>query len=270
MSSWRAIMVHVDDGPAAPERIEVAVRLASTLSATLIGAAGLNMDVRYAGDPMAGALIAGDTSECERKLARLEAAFRKHAADRVPIEWRGEIADPARFLHKHARAADVLVIGRSESKARASSLLEVTPSSVFLASGRPTLIPARGATALHGESVVLAWSDTTEARRAAQAALPLLKRAREVLVLGVGEGVGLADLQDVARHLERHEVTARPEHRAGSEGSVAAQLEDAADRIAADLIVAGGYGHSRAMQWLLGGVTCDLLESSRRHLLLVH
>ena len=43
-----------------------------------------------------------------------------------------------------------------------------------------------------------------------------------------------------------------------------------ADSCEADLIVTGGYGHSRFREWVLGGVTRTLLERATRPLLLAH
>lgn len=271
MTAWRTLMVHVDDGATAPGRIQLAARLASTLSCTLIGAAGVWMDVPYNVDLFTGDMAVDvERKRCEETLRELEVRFRSNAGDAPSIEWRGAIADPARYLHQQARAADLMVLGRVDVDAAADDRLEVTPSSVFLASGRPALIPARKAHAVHAESAVVAWADTPEARRAVQAALPLLRRSRETLVVGVGEDVPQDSLEDVVRYLDRHEIIARCEHHSAKEGCVAAQIEAAADRIAADLIVAGAYGHNRAMEWLLGGVTADLLAASERHLLLTH
>jgi nucleotide-binding universal stress UspA family protein len=43
-----------------------------------------------------------------------------------------------------------------------------------------------------------------------------------------------------------------------------------AKRLKADLIVMGGYGHSRLREWLLGGVTYELLHKSPVPLLVAH
>jgi nucleotide-binding universal stress UspA family protein len=55
-----------------------------------------------------------------------------------------------------------------------------------------------------------------------------------------------------------------------SRGTHAHTLEDVADELKADLIVAGAYGYARQGQWVLGGVTSHLLLSSRRCSLLSH
>jgi nucleotide-binding universal stress UspA family protein len=77
-------------------------------------------------------------------------------------------------------------------------------------------------------------------------------------------------INDVARYLARHHIAAtvrQPEH---ATGSVAGELIRVAQKIDADLIVAGGYGHSRLGEWIFGGVTQGLLAASPVCCLLSH
>jgi nucleotide-binding universal stress UspA family protein len=48
-----------------------------------------------------------------------------------------------------------------------------------------------------------------------------------------------------------------------AEHSVAGELLRSAKDENSDLIVAGGYGHSRLGEWVFGGVTRDLLVKSQ-------
>jgi len=98
--------------------------------------------------------------------------------------------------------------------------------------------------------------------------------ALETLILDVCHEAEAADADArtaaVVESLARHGVAARartvvaPGHRG------AAELNAAAGEIGADLIVAGGYGHSRLGEWVFGGVTYDLLHAQERFLLLSH
>jgi nucleotide-binding universal stress UspA family protein len=54
------------------------------------------------------------------------------------------------------------------------------------------------------------------------------------------------------------------------EDAVADELLRAANAEEADLIVAGAYGHNRMREWMLGGVTRNLLERSPICCLLAH
>ena len=99
----------------------------------------------------------------------------------------------------------------------------------------------------------------------ARDALPFLQLAKEVLILGIDEGqpeTAKAHLSDVAAYLCRHGVAATREVWRQPRGPVAAVILHVVREEDADLIVAGGYGHTRLGEWIFGGVTHELLASS--------
>lgn len=109
---------------------------------------------------------------------------------------------------------------------------------------------------------VVFWKDTRENRRVAENALPLLKAADRVTVVEIGASEDPTDArahtQDVIDWLAHHGVaaTARAEVRANEE---AGQLHDIARKLEAGLIVGGACGHTRLREWVLGGITRDVL-----------
>lgn len=121
--------------------------------------------------------------------------------------------------------------------------------------GHPLLVVPDGVTWLDLRSVLVAWKDTPEVRRALASALPMLRKAGEVTVAEIPQSdearaALMARVADVAAWLAQHGITA------------AAQLEKIADNIGAGLIVAGAYGHSRFRELLLGGATQHLVTQS--------
>lgn len=69
--------------------------------------------------------------------------------------------------------------------------------------------------------------------------------------------------------LERHDIVAEP-LALTAKGEYVVSHDAIAQKEDADLIVAGAYGHSRFHEWVLGGVTRDLLMYSSRCFLLSH
>jgi nucleotide-binding universal stress UspA family protein len=121
----------------------------------------------------------------------------------------------------------------------------------------------------------VAWKDTREARRAVSDALSFMHMADGILIVALGEKEDQEALHaqagDVAGMIARHSM-ARPRTHVAVAGAdeVQAELLAQADRMDADLIVSGAYGHSRAYEWVLGGVTRHLLNASERFVFLSH
>ena len=104
-------------------------------------------------------------------------------------------------------------------------------------------------------------------RRAIVDALPFLARATHVTIAEIAAKEELAEartrLADVVGWLKHHDIEARAVAVAAA-GSHAQGLAAIADEQETDLIVAGAYGHSRVREWVLGGVTSDLLLRADR------
>jgi nucleotide-binding universal stress UspA family protein len=135
------------------------------------------------------------------------------------------------------------------------------------------LVAPPAAPALSGKTVLLAWKDTREARRALSDAMPFLERAERVVVAAIcpKEDVQAVSeaASDVADALRRRGVTAEAKvvehpHPDGFQLLRQASLEGA------DLLVCGAYGHTRLGEWVFGGVTADLLSQDTTYLLLSH
>jgi len=159
---------------------------------------------------------------------------------------------------------DLLVLGRNDSSpwGSASSIGEI-----MLSCGLPAVIvPETWDRPFSLDRIAIAWNGSAEAIRAIHAALPLLARASHVIVLGHAEDrtpqmnrwIPGFDLQG---YLHRHGIQARsvplpmPEDQ-----DIGAALLQVAMQEQADLLVMGGYGHTRLREWVLGGATREVLQ----------
>ena len=171
---------------------------------------------------------------------------------------------PVVFVAAQARAADIAIIARGHL--RTDPYYALDPGAALLTMGRPVLTVPPGIEALQAQRIVIAWKDTREARRAVREALPLLREAREVFVIEASDDASESQAQkhvdDVAGYLVRHHVIVAAKSVERIQTTAAAELIRAAQTRRADLIVAGAYGHCRLGEWIFGGVTRELLESS--------
>jgi nucleotide-binding universal stress UspA family protein len=144
---------------------------------------------------------------------------------------------------------------------------------LLIDSGRPVLVVPPGRDTFSCRRIVLAWDGSARAARAAADALPFLRAAESVEVVSVEGEKDLTDTlmgADIAPHLSRHGVKATVHCLAAVNGDAAETLRDAATRFEADMIVMGGYVHSRLREMVLGGVTQSLLRQSPVTLFMAH
>lgn len=262
--SYATVMVHVDVDGASDARIRLAATLADRFMATLIGVSSCILPPY----PTEGAyFVTRELVEEERRdmavsLKRAEEAFRSHAGpDRAGIEWRSAIEVPDDYLAANARSGDLVVIARDQGSGGVCRTID--PGTAVLTTGRPVLLVPPGIDVLKAERVVIGWRESREARRALSDSLPFLHQAKAVSIIEICddgmEASGQRHVDDVAHYLTRHRISVGSAVAVPAMGEAAAELIRRASAENADLIVAGGYGHTRLGEWIFGGVTRGLL-----------
>lgn len=173
----------------------------------------------------------------------------------------------------HAHYADLVVLGVGRPIQDAENRLF---AGLLMDGGRPVLVVPAGAPAFetHGHAVV-AWKSSREGARAVHDAMPLLLQAKSVDVLIVEREPGhdaRNDIagRDLATHLARHDLKVNVVERPYTAPSAGQTILAYARECGADLIVAGGYSRSRALEQVFGGVTRDLLVDAMVPVLFSH
>ena len=139
------------------------------------------------GEP-AQRLIDQGWAAVENRLKELEGGFRAAMRNRsVEVEWRCGEDFPTRFIVRQARASDIIVVGEDARGGLADPFVQVNPSDLVMQVGRPLLVVPESCTWLDLRSVLVAWKDTTEARRAVNDALPLLRKSTEITIVEIVE-----------------------------------------------------------------------------------
>ncbi|HMH67765.1 MAG TPA: universal stress protein [Pinirhizobacter sp.] len=144
---------------------------------------------------------------------------------------------------------------------------------VLMRSGRPMLmVPPDKELHWPPQRICVAWKPSRESSRAIYDAIPLMKRGATVQVLRAGTPSTLAEnsVDPLLAYLSHHGIKAECVDLDTSATSAGQAIVDHAWRVQADLIVAGGYGHSRLREWVLGGVSRQLLELSGIAVLMSH
>jgi nucleotide-binding universal stress UspA family protein len=183
-------------------------------------------------------------------------------------EWHVETGEEPRWMATYGVAADLIIAPRATGDEE--GVARATLEAVLLESGRPILIPAATAMPATFERIAIAWKPTPQAARAVAAALPFLAQAREIVVITVEEADDWRDEAGrLVRNLAWHGIAATTlQLKPGSEGDAATLLAGIGDR--ADLLVMGGYGHSRLREWVFGGFTQLVLAGAPLPVLIAH
>jgi nucleotide-binding universal stress UspA family protein len=274
--TYATLMVHLELGHSNAGLLQIAGDLAERFHAGVIGIAACQpVQIVYADGYVSGELFEQDREEIDKETKEAEAEFRNAFQTRVgTLEWRSTVmfGSLSEYLAREARSADLVITGVAAGDFFDASR-RVNTSDLVMRVGRPVLIVPAAADKVTLERVVVGWKDTRETRRAALDALPLLKKAAHVAVVEIAaEGelaAARAQLEDVVGWLKRHGVVAESIASA-STGDDTTRLYAIAQEEGADVIVAGAYGHSRLREWVLGGVTRDLLLRADRCSLLSH
>lgn len=276
---YKTIVVHVSDSPAFERSLAVAARLALEHEAHLVGSAvtGLSLQAFLVLTAPATTLLAPDfdvlRQRAQRQLEGFATAASRHGV--TSIEQRLIEDDAERALLLESRYADLLVLSAGTPPEGRAHLTADLPDYLALHGTRPVLVvpPDYGSDTV-GRTVVVGWDAGPEATRAVTAALPLLRRAQQVIVAVVNAdpltgGHGAQPGSDVATWLSRHGVPVDVVREHAHDGAATALLGIARDA-SADLIVAGAYGHNRIREWFIGGATRELLDAGTVPLLLAH
>lgn len=269
--TYSSVMVALSCDQPNTSALGIAAELAERFEARLIGVAATDLSppLYYTSGDSAERFLEQGRAAIRQRLGELETEFRDamrgHARE---LLWRSAIDQPARYIVQQARAADMVVAGVVDGTQLSDPFTVADPADLVMRLGRPLLVVPTGISRVDLSSVLVAWKDNPEARRAIVDALPLLRQASHVTVVEIVEDDGdragaLAGVHDVVDWLSRHHIHASADVPAGT-GDVAAQLDRAADHVGAGAIVAGAYGHSRFREWILGGVTQHLLEQTAR------
>ncbi|GIU66065.1 universal stress protein [Candidatus Phycosocius spiralis] len=167
-----------------------------------------------------------------------------------------------RLLARRAALSD-LVIFTCET-ARGKTSISPLFEALLMDAHAPIFIPRRPISDLAGVALI-AWDGSVESGRAAKAALPLLKHAKSIIII---QAVGAQDdldkqLSEPARlhaWLSRHGIASQIEQIEASH-EAATDILIACANHGAGLLVSGAYGHSRAREFIFGGVTRTLIKT---------
>ena len=269
--TMKSLLVPMEMHDSVPSVLQTASLLAKRFGSHVEGAA---VRPNYAGfiavDPIGVAAfpeldeqIAEQARECRRAF---ENGFK---ANGISAGWLQHEPLTESAAAGYARVFDITVLGRPANRDNGPrmSLFEA----IMFESGRPVLLAPHDAPATLGETILIAWNQSSETASATALSMPLLEQAKRVVVLTVEGGIvpgptGAALTAQLKRNgVPAEEKTVAPGRRSNGE-TILAEV----DTIGADLIIKGAYTQSRMRQMFFGGMTSHILAAAEVPVFMTH
>jgi nucleotide-binding universal stress UspA family protein len=183
--------------------------------------------------------------------------------------WRQDGLMEDAFLGAYGRVFDITVVGRPDGS-NGQTRLSTVESALF-DTGRPVLIAPPTRFQTFGETVVIAWNRSTETARAVLGAMPILAKARRIIVLELEDwGVAGPSASELVRSLRMRDLPAEAMVAADPSNRPGEAILSEAKALGCDLLVKGAYTQSRLRQMFFGGATSHILNATTLPVLMAH
>jgi nucleotide-binding universal stress UspA family protein len=255
-----------------------AISVAAALQAHLTGVAFIYDPVV----PISGAgYIPADIIEtqCEDNETAAEVAIKNFNAasnqagiSAEPLMTSASLSGAGDQFARMARRFDLAIVGQAQPDM--STMEQIIGETTLFESGRPMImVPYIQKAPFKTDNVMICWDGSRTAARAVADAIPIIRKSGRVEIVIVASERGKQDEiegADIGQHLARHGLKVDVHRISGGNIDVGdALLSHAADS-GADLMVMGGYGHSRLREFVLGGATRSIFESMTVPVLISH
>ncbi len=264
------IILNLERDQSGDKARDYAIAIAETFEAQLAGVAfadGAGIPPYMMPDfpsDMLASMVAESEAATRAAVERFEAAVKRSALSAEHrLVTQSDLGPPDAFSSM-ARRFDLSVVMQSDEDKGINN--DILIEAALFNSGRPVVIvPYIQKDGLQLDRVVCCWDGSSAAARAINDALPFLKKAKVVEIFIVAnektrdkrEILGV----EIGNHLARHGLKVEVESVPASDVDVTDVILSHVSDTSANMIVMGGYGHSRLREFVLGGVTRGILAT---------
>jgi len=256
--------------------ISLAVRCQAQLDAVSVGYESSSMPMVAEGGAAVAAIF---EVEREKALERANAALAIFEAEakRAGLTYAcraiGALpGEAAAIVATAARLYDLAVVSQPEFER--DTFDNTLAQEILSQSGAPVLyIPYTFKGTFHGRRVGICWDGSRVAGRAVRDAMPLLSLSESITIITINEAGNVpadASATHLTRYLSRLGVPTKTDRLTTEKANIQSSILSLAADESLDLLVMGGYGHSRLKETMFGGVTREMLESMTVPTLMSH
>ena len=261
----KSILTHLGKDSGLETRLQAALDIARSAKGHLTGIYATPIASFIGFDPLGGMFTYQSVIDAlNQEEAQTRSNFESRLAhEDVSSTYLSANDQVSSSLITHAALNDLIVLSRpceSDRKIAPSSMV----ADVLMGSPSPVLVMPEGQIGFDPQGVAaIGWNGSFEAANALRAALPLLRHAKSVTLVSVEKAKeDRFPLTTASEYLSRHGVTSDLVTQSPGSAPVDEALLHAASDCQADYLVMGAFGHSRAREFWLGGVTRSLLQSA--------
>lgn len=276
--SYKQIVLHLDNSKACESRLRAACEIAQRFDSRLVAVYVVPdfiiptyVEAQISNEIMES-ISAQAIEAAEKKLDEYKAVASEYSIVPETHIVEGQLEQ---ILIEYSRYSDLVIIGQHDSDDPDDVSAGLADQLLVEGGARCLVVPSRGQAPAPGSRVLIAWNSSRESARAVRAAMSFLVNAEEVVVLSSETAneemfTGRSRSRELVRYLLAHDidsvVSSFDQASIGAGEAIVAQAND----MKADLIVMGGYGHTRLREVILGGATRELLDSTPACVLLSH
>jgi nucleotide-binding universal stress UspA family protein len=179
--------------------------------------------------------------------------------------------EAAAILGATARLYDLAVVAQPEF-ARDTFDNTLAQEILFQSGGPVLFMPYTFKGAFQAKRIGICWDGSRVAARAVRDAMPLLEQAEAITIITINAGGIPADASaaHLVRYLSRLKVPTEIDSLKTEKANIQSSILSLAADESLNLLVMGGYGHSRLKETVFGGVTREMLESMTVPTLMSH
>lgn len=264
----KTILVHISGTQGQPARLQAGLDIARAFSGhvTLCQPAPPPVVVGGLAPGTVWTMVSFEDIEKASRETRQTVKAQTQAAlthEDVPWDW-VEVSGFTQEAFTHQTALADLAVVTLQEEDYPFGTREPFLSHVITHAACPVLAMPQDAASFNAfGNALIAWDGSFEAAKAVKAALPLLRKASDIMAISVGNiDAGKPGLTQLAQYLSREGVSITTDEVA-KDGHVSQTLIDIAKTFEASYIVMGAYGHSRLLETILGGETERMLCQSQ-------
>jgi nucleotide-binding universal stress UspA family protein len=269
----KSLLLHIQDDTGLESRLQAALALARAHNSHLTCLHVTPISLYMVADGTAGVYMMPNFIEnLDLMEKKVRARVERHLANEdVSWDYNHMEGEPAQVLVSRSALFDLIILGRSNHRETRYTPLTLI-GDVLEAAGTPIWVQPEMQHIVDplGPALV-AWNGSFEAANAIRAALPLLQKAAAVHIVTVEEPEDhVLPALDASIYLSRHGVESDLHARSSLDMPVDRAIMDVITETNASYVIMGGYGHSRAREYLFGGVTRSLLKDCPVPMVLAH